>query len=276
MTIGGQTFALPPLFLVLATQNPIEHEGTYPLPEAQVDRFMFKLVVTYPDRREEREVLDRMTALDEPAARKVIDPERVIAARRLVQAVYTDERIKEYVLDLVGATRRPQDAGLARPGTAGRVRRLAAGGDLPAPRGQGARLHPRPRVRDAGRHQGAGARRAPAPRDPDLPRRRGGRGARTRCSAGSSRRCRCHDARGGLARGPADRDHHPSPRARHRRRRILERLPRPGRRVRRGARVPAGRRRPHHRLERHRPARRRLRRSATSRSGSSRCCSWWT
>jgi MoxR-like ATPase len=112
VTIGGQTFALPPLFLVLATQNPIEHEGTYPLPEAQVDRFMFKLVVTYPDRREEREVLDRMTAIEEPVARKVIDPERVIAARRLVQAVYTDERIKEYVLDLVGATRRPADAGL--------------------------------------------------------------------------------------------------------------------------------------------------------------------
>ena len=112
VTIGGQTFALPPLFLVLATQNPIEYEGTYPLPEAQVDRFMFKLAVTYPDRHEEREVLDRMTALEEPAARKVIDPERVIAARRLVQAVYTDERIKEYVLDLVGATRRPQDAGL--------------------------------------------------------------------------------------------------------------------------------------------------------------------
>ena len=112
VTIGGQTFALPPLFLVLATQNPIEHEGTYPLPEAQVDRFMFKLVVTYPERREEREVLDRMTAIEEPVARKVIDPERVIAARRLVQAVYTDERIKEYVLDLVGATRRPQDAGL--------------------------------------------------------------------------------------------------------------------------------------------------------------------
>ena len=61
VTIGGQTFPLPELFLVLATQNPIEHEGTYPLPEAQVDRFMFKLVVTYPDGREEREVLDRMT-----------------------------------------------------------------------------------------------------------------------------------------------------------------------------------------------------------------------
>ena len=112
VTIGGQTFPLPELFLVLATQNPIEHEGTYPLPEAQVDRFMFKLVVTYPERREEREVLDRMTAIEEPEATKVFDPAQVISARRVVESVYTDERIKEYVLDLVGATRRPQDAGL--------------------------------------------------------------------------------------------------------------------------------------------------------------------
>jgi MoxR-like ATPase len=113
VTIGGTTFPLPELFLVLATQNPIEHEGTYPLPEAQVDRFMFKLVVTYPERREEREVLDRMVAIEEPAASRLMAPERVLSARRLVQAVYTDGRIKEYVLDLVGATRRPADAGLA-------------------------------------------------------------------------------------------------------------------------------------------------------------------
>jgi MoxR-like ATPase len=113
VTIGGQTFPLPELFLVLATQNPIEHEGTYPLPEAQVDRFMFKLVVTYPERREEREVLDRMVAVDEPAASTLMEPERVLSARRLVQSVYTDERIKEYVLDLVGATRQPAAAGLA-------------------------------------------------------------------------------------------------------------------------------------------------------------------
>jgi MoxR-like ATPase len=112
VTIGGQTYPLPELFLVLATQNPIEHEGTYPLPEAQVDRFMFKLVVTYPERAEEREVLDRMTGLDEPEATRLLDPERVLSARRLVQSVYTDERIKEYVLDLVGATRRPADARL--------------------------------------------------------------------------------------------------------------------------------------------------------------------
>src|SRR3954464_6610076 len=78
VTIGGQTFPLPELFLVLATQNPIEHEGTYPLPEAQVDRFMFKLIVTYPARQEEREGLDRMTAGPEPTAQPGLDPPREI------------------------------------------------------------------------------------------------------------------------------------------------------------------------------------------------------
>jgi MoxR-like ATPase len=112
VTIGGHTYPLPELFLVLATQNPIEHEGTYPLPEAQVDRFMFKLVVTYPGRSEERQVLDRMTGTEEPETVRLLDPERVLSARRLVQSVYTDERIKEYVLDLVAATRRPADARL--------------------------------------------------------------------------------------------------------------------------------------------------------------------
>ena len=113
VTIGGETFELPELFLVLATQNPIEHEGTYPLPEAQVDRFMFKLLVTYPDRTEEREILDRMTAGEEPDPRRVLDPEQVLRARSLVHAVYVDGRIKEYVLDLIGATRQPAAAGLS-------------------------------------------------------------------------------------------------------------------------------------------------------------------
>jgi MoxR-like ATPase len=112
VTIGGRTYPLPELFLVLATQNPIEHEGTYPLPEAQVDRFMFKLVVTYPERREEREVLDRMTSGPEPSARRMLDPERVLRARALVRTIYADDRIKEYVLDLIGATRTPAAAGL--------------------------------------------------------------------------------------------------------------------------------------------------------------------
>jgi MoxR-like ATPase len=112
VTIGGETFPLPELFLVLATQNPIEHEGTYPLPEAQVDRFMFKLLVSYPERTDEREVLDRMTTGTEPAAQPVLDPAAVIRGRRAVDAVYVDGRIKEYVLDLVGATRRPEQVGL--------------------------------------------------------------------------------------------------------------------------------------------------------------------
>jgi MoxR-like ATPase len=112
VSIGGETFPLPELFLVLATQNPIEHEGTYPLPEAQVDRFMFKLVVTYPDRAEEREVLDRMTAGPQPTARPMLDPEQVLRSRRLVDQVYVDGRIKEYVLDLIAATRQPATAGL--------------------------------------------------------------------------------------------------------------------------------------------------------------------
>ena len=112
VTIGGETLPLPDLFLVLATQNPIEHEGTYPLPEAQVDRFMFKLIVTYPGRQDEREMLDRMTAGPEPVARAVLDPEQVILSRRLVHDVYVDGRIKEYVLDVIAATRQPASAGL--------------------------------------------------------------------------------------------------------------------------------------------------------------------
>jgi len=112
VTIGGQSLPLPDLFLVLATQNPIEHEGTYPLPEAQVDRFMFKLVVSYPAREEEREILDRMTSGPEPTAAPVLDSARVLDARRLVQEVYVDDRVKGYVLDVIGATRDPGAVGL--------------------------------------------------------------------------------------------------------------------------------------------------------------------
>ncbi|MBA3658759.1 MAG: AAA family ATPase [Gemmatimonadales bacterium] len=112
VTIGGTTFPLPELFLVLATQNPIEHEGTYPLPEAQVDRFMFKLIVTYPGRTDEREVLDRMTSGHEPSARHVTDPAALLDARARAAEVYADPRVKEYVIDLVHATRDPKSVGL--------------------------------------------------------------------------------------------------------------------------------------------------------------------
>src|SRR5690606_21761723 len=94
-------------FLVLATQNPLEHEGTYPLPEAQVDRFLFKLIVTYPSRSEEREIIDRMTDQAEPTTRVVIHPDRGLRAREIVRGLYVDGKIKEYVLDLVAATREP-------------------------------------------------------------------------------------------------------------------------------------------------------------------------
>jgi MoxR-like ATPase len=107
VTIGGTTLPLAQPFLVLATQNPIEQEGTYPLPEAQVDRFMLKLIVTYPERSDEREMLDRMTAGPEPVASPVIDAETVLRARRVVGEIYVDARVKEYALDLVRATRDP-------------------------------------------------------------------------------------------------------------------------------------------------------------------------
>jgi MoxR-like ATPase len=109
VTIGDATYPLPEPFLVLATQNPIEQEGTYPLPEAQVDRFMLKLSVGYPSREEERLILDRMaTTSEKPAANPIVHPRDIMEARGLVDAVYIDDKVKEYVIDLVVATREPQ------------------------------------------------------------------------------------------------------------------------------------------------------------------------
>jgi MoxR-like ATPase len=113
VTIGDQTFELPEPFLVLATQNPIEQEGTYPLPEAQVDRFMLKLAVDYPSREEERQILDRMAHVDgDLSAAPVLSPAEVLRYRALVDGVYVDDKVKEYVIDLVQATRNPQAFGL--------------------------------------------------------------------------------------------------------------------------------------------------------------------
>jgi MoxR-like ATPase len=112
VTLGDTTFKLPEPFLVLATQNPIEQEGTYPLPEAQVDRFMLKLLVTYPRREEERVILDRMTEGEPPSVTPVIKPEAILKARKVVRTIYVDEKIKEYVLNLILATRDPDAAGL--------------------------------------------------------------------------------------------------------------------------------------------------------------------
>ncbi len=112
VTIGDQTYDLPKPFLVLATQNPIEQEGTYPLPEAQVDRFMLKLRIDYPTKAEERLILDRMTATDIPEAQPVVTPEEILHAQETVKTVYVDERVRDYIIDLVFATRQPKVYGL--------------------------------------------------------------------------------------------------------------------------------------------------------------------
>ncbi len=113
VTIGDSTHPLPELFLVLATQNPIEQEGTYPLPEAQVDRFMLKVVITYPSRDEERLLLDRIDQPDSPAdIACVAGPEQIMAARSVVRSIYMDDRIKDYIVSLVCASREPAAYGL--------------------------------------------------------------------------------------------------------------------------------------------------------------------
>ncbi len=113
VTIGDETFKMGDLFLVLATQNPIEQEGTYPLPEAQVDRFMLKVKVDYPSRDEERLIIDRMTGATLPQVHAVVSPADILHAREIVRQVYVDPKIKEYVLDLVLVTRQPGKNGLS-------------------------------------------------------------------------------------------------------------------------------------------------------------------
>ena len=113
VTIGEQSFLLPELFLVLATQNPIEQEGTYPLPEAQIDRFMLKVVVGYPSRAEERAILDRFDHTDSPLmVAPVTDPGDILAARKIINTIYMDDKIKDYIVSLVYATREPQSFNL--------------------------------------------------------------------------------------------------------------------------------------------------------------------
>ncbi len=109
VTIGQETFPLPQPFLVLATENPIEQEGTYPLPEAQVDRFMLKLKITYPNIEEERRILDAMAVTDKKFhVQPVVQPEAILRARAVVDEIYVDEKIKDYVLSIVFATRDPE------------------------------------------------------------------------------------------------------------------------------------------------------------------------
>jgi MoxR-like ATPase len=113
VTIGGTTFPLEEPFLVLATQNPIENEGTYPLPEAQLDRFMLKVHVGYPTREDEREVLLRMGGGREIPVQKVLEPKEILAFRDTIAGLYLDQKVVDYIVDLVRATREPATVGLA-------------------------------------------------------------------------------------------------------------------------------------------------------------------
>ncbi|PIV98075.1 MAG: ATPase [Deltaproteobacteria bacterium CG_4_9_14_3_um_filter_63_12] len=112
VTIGDQTYALEDPFLVMATQNPIEQEGTYPLPEAQVDRFMLMVKVSYPTREEERLIMDRMTDGERKKARQIVTVGQIMSARQVVNQVYVDSRIKDYIVEIVFATRAPAQYGL--------------------------------------------------------------------------------------------------------------------------------------------------------------------
>jgi MoxR-like ATPase len=112
VTISDNTFPLEEPFLVMATQNPSEQEGTYPLPEAQVDRFMLKLSITYPSKKEEWEIIDRNAEVGFPQVKKVISPADILKAREVVAQIYVDEKIKDYILNIVFATRAPEEYNL--------------------------------------------------------------------------------------------------------------------------------------------------------------------
>lgn len=115
VTLGEESFALPKPFLVLATQNPVEQEGTYPLPEAQVDRFMLKVVLGYPKKEEEKQIIrSNIAKAGMPQASTILKPEDILKARDVVREVYMDEKIEQYIIDIVFATRNPQDYGLER------------------------------------------------------------------------------------------------------------------------------------------------------------------
>ena len=115
VTLAGETLPLPAPFLVLATQNPIEQEGTYPLPEAQVDRFMLKIIVGYPNKDQEKKIIQRMaTNTGRPTVSPVTNPDQLLAARALLDEVYVDDKVLTYIVDLVCATREPAEAGLEK------------------------------------------------------------------------------------------------------------------------------------------------------------------
>ncbi len=108
VTIGENTYPLEEPFLVLATQNPIEHEGTYPLPEAQLDRFMLKIKIEYPDKKEEKEIMERMAGHNPSEVKAVVSPKDILKAREIINQIYMDDKVKDYIVDIIYATRTPE------------------------------------------------------------------------------------------------------------------------------------------------------------------------
>ena len=190
VTIGDETFPLDRPFMVMATQNPLEQEGTYPLPEAQIDRFMLHVRVDYPSRDHERKIMERMsqqllregTGSDEAAqplrAKRVITPAEIMKARKVVGQVYVDEKIKDYIIDVVLATRDPEARALERPGRHDRARRLAARVDRAEHGRARTRVPSAPRLRHARGREGRRPGRTAPPHHPHL--RSGSRGDQQR------------------------------------------------------------------------------------------------
>ena len=193
VTIGDQTFKLDEPFLVLATQNPIEQEGTYPLPEAQVDRFMLKLKIGYPSRAEERQILEVMAKTSgTPTATAVVDSKDILRAREVINDIYVDDKVKDYIVDLVCATREPDQYKIAVKDFI-QLGRVAARDHSADAGGQGVCVPERARLRDAaGREEHRHGRAAP-PRGHHLRSRGRGKNQRSWSSRKFLMNCRCRE-----------------------------------------------------------------------------------
>ena len=173
VTIGHETHPVPAPFLVMATQNPIESEGTYPLPEAQIDRFLLKVLIGYPQHDEELTVVQRQL-VEHPELKQVLSLDDLEALQRAVLEIYVDPALVSYAVDIATATRDPAGARARRARAVHLVRREPARADQPRPGRAGAGAHPRPRVRSGRGRTGARTRRAAAPARPLVPGARGG------------------------------------------------------------------------------------------------------
>ena len=168
VTIGEESHVIARPFMVMATQNPIEQEGTYPLPEAQIDRFLLKVKITYPQKSEEKEIVKRMAGGSDIPLQAVLGKAALTKLQQSYQMVYIDERIKDYIINLVFATRFPKEAGIAKAEKPDPIRRLAPSLYLSDRNSQGPGFYPPPRLCHPRRRQVRRPRRPAPPHHPDL------------------------------------------------------------------------------------------------------------